>query len=270
MAINVDSRGRTVEESVVLAMDGTDAALYPYLPYILQDIWQIGASPDLIIQVLRRRVSRKAGFRLLDLGCGKGAVSIPVAAAFDCSCLGIDAVEAFVAEARARAAEHGVDARCRFEVGDIREKIKGLSGFDVIVLGAIGPVFGDYRETLTTLAPCLKPGGLFIVDEGYFHDASSSTHPIIRKKSVILREIEEAAMELVEEAVISEEDLKESDDDIFAKLKNRCLELADAVPDKKDLFLDYVRRQMEENRVLETEAVCATLVIRRKKPPAGT
>ncbi|HPH44749.1 MAG TPA: class I SAM-dependent methyltransferase, partial [Candidatus Aminicenantes bacterium] len=97
MAINVDSRGRTVEESVVLAMDGTDASLYPYLPYILQDIWQIGASPDLIIQVLRRRLPRKAGFRLLDLGCGKGAVSIPVAAAFDCSCLGIDAVEAFIA-----------------------------------------------------------------------------------------------------------------------------------------------------------------------------
>lgn len=59
MAINVDSRGRTVEESVVLAMDGTDASLYPYLPYILQDIWQIGASPDLIIQVLRRRLPRK-------------------------------------------------------------------------------------------------------------------------------------------------------------------------------------------------------------------
>ncbi len=193
MAINVDSRGRTVEESVVLAMDGTDASLYPYLPYILQDIWQIGASPDLIIQVLRRRLPRKAGFRLLDLGCGKGAVSIPVAAAFDCSCLGIDAVEAFVAEARARAAEHGVDARCRFEVGDIREVIKGLAGFDVIVLGArfTGPFLGDYWKRSRPRSPLIVEG-LFYRRRGYFHDAFPFTPS--SGASVILREIEEAGM----------------------------------------------------------------------------
>lgn len=34
---------KTIEESVVQAMDGTDAELFPFLPYILQDLWEIGA-----------------------------------------------------------------------------------------------------------------------------------------------------------------------------------------------------------------------------------
>jgi len=256
---------KTIEESVVMAMDGTDAALYPFLPYILQDIWEIGASPAVILHLLHNHCRDHSRLRLLDLGCGKGAVSIQVAAELGLSCLGIDAVEAFVAEARSKAAEFGVDALCRFEVGDIRLRIKELSGFDVIVLGAIGPVFGDYRDTLTALAPCLKPDGIFIVDEGYFPDDSDFRHPIIRKKSVLFREIAEAGMELVDEVIIGEEDIKESDDHIFADMKTRCLKLAEAHPDQKGLFLDYIKRQVEENAVLEDEAVCSTMVIRRKK-----
>ncbi|MHB8054186.1 MAG: SAM-dependent methyltransferase [Candidatus Aminicenantales bacterium] len=257
---------KSVEECVVTAMDGTDSAIYPFLPYILQDIWEIGASPDIIVRLLRQHGLNRSGLLLLDLGCGKGVVSIQAAAELGCSCLGIDAVEAFIAEARSKAAERGVDALCRFEVGDIRYKIKGLAGFDVIVLGAIGPVFGDYRATLTTLSPCLKPDGIFIIDEGYFDDSCDYTHPVIRKKGEIFREIAEAGMILVDEVVIGEEEIKDADSSVFENLKARCLELAAAHPDKKELFLDYVRRQVEENVVLETQAVCSTMVIRRRRP----
>jgi cyclopropane fatty-acyl-phospholipid synthase-like methyltransferase len=255
---------KTVEESVVMAMDGTDPAIYPYLPYILQDTWEIGASPEIIVHLLQSHCREKGAFRLLDLGCGKGIVSVRAAAELGCSCLGIDAVEAFVAEAKSKAAESGVDALCRFEVGDVRNRIKDLSGFDAIVLGAIGPVFGDYRETLIALSPCLKPDGIFVIDEGYFEDDSEHRHPIIRKKGEIMREIAAAGMELVDEIVISEEDIEDADSRIFDNLKARCLELAEANPDKKGLFLDYIRRQVEENVVLETAAVCTTMVIRRK------
>ncbi len=256
---------KSVEETVVMAMDGTDAAIYPFLPYILQDTWEIGASPDIIVRLLSSHYRDRADFRLLDLGCGKGVVSIQAAVELRCSCLGIDAVAAFIAEAKSKAAEYGVDELCRFEVGDIRDKIKDLSDFDVIVLGAIGPVFGNYRETFIALSPRLKPDGIFIIDEGYFEDVSEFIHPIIRKKGEIFREIAEAGMEIVDEVIIREEDLKDTDSDIFKNLMARCLELAAAHPDKKELFLDYLRRQTEENAVLEKEAVCTTMVLRRKK-----
>lgn len=253
----------TVEECVVRAMDGADIAIYPYLPYILQDIWEIGASPEIIIRLIRAHRRNLSRLYLLDLGCGKGAVAVRAAAELKCRCLGLDAVPAFIAEARARAAEFGVDSLCRFEVGDIREKIIPLSGFDVVILGSIGPVFGDYRATLTKLSPCLKPNGIFVVDDGYFEDDSPHTHPMFGRKKAIRRQIKEAGMALVDEFIFQTKDVKESDEDIFAKLRARCLELAARHPRKKKLFLDYIRRQMVENKVLETEAVCSTMVIRR-------
>ncbi len=45
---------KTLDESVVTAMDGSDKELFSYLPYILQDLWEIGADPDAIINLIGR------------------------------------------------------------------------------------------------------------------------------------------------------------------------------------------------------------------------
>lgn len=60
--------------------------------------------------------------QVLDLGCGKGAVSIKLAKALRCKCHGIDAVPEFIAAAKEKAKEYGVDTLCQFEAGDVREK----------------------------------------------------------------------------------------------------------------------------------------------------
>ena len=46
---------KTIEESVVIAMDGSDKELFPFLPYILQDVWEIGADPDAIIKLIKKQ-----------------------------------------------------------------------------------------------------------------------------------------------------------------------------------------------------------------------
>ena len=83
---------KTIEESVVTAMDGSDKELFPYLPYILQDLWEIGADPTIIIKLIDKRFPNSDKLKVLDLGCGKGAVSIKVSQKFGYHCLGIDAV----------------------------------------------------------------------------------------------------------------------------------------------------------------------------------
>lgn len=147
---------KTIEESVITAMDGSDKELYPFLPYILQDLWEIGADPDTIIKLFRKHSKNYSNLKILDLGCGKGAVSIRVSKEFGCACYGIDAIPEFIDFAQQKAKEYSVDHLCNFEIGDIREKIKELLGYDVIILGAIGPVFGDYYTTLTTVSSCLS------------------------------------------------------------------------------------------------------------------
>ncbi len=255
---------KTIEECVVTAMDGNDKELFPYLPYILQDVWEFGADPDAVIRLINKHFAHTAGLKVLDLGCGKGAVSIQVSQALGCRCHGIDAIAEFIEFARHKAAEYKVTHRCTFETADIRQRVHDLSGFDIIVLGAIGPVFGDYFHTLTTLKRCMNETGAFILDDGYIQDSSDFIHPLIAKKSTILSQIEMAGMKLVEDDRMDREDIKDSDDFIFEKLKKRCLELAEKYPVKQQLFLEYIKNQEIENDVLENHIIGTTLLIRRK------
>ncbi len=253
----------SLEDCVARAMDGSDGRIVPFLPYILQDAWEIGTDPETVAGLVRRRARDRARLRVLDLGCGKGAVTVRLAADFGCRCLGIDAVREFVAFAEAKAAEAGVARLCRFEVADIRERTVELGRFDVIVLGAIGPVFGDYRATLGTLAPHMAEGGLVIVDDGYLPDDRAEVHPRVLKRGEMLRQIAAAGMRIVEEVPFASDAIKRANETMFRDLERRCAELAGAHPEMKDVFEGYVRRQVEENGFLENDVVCAVLAIGR-------
>jgi SAM-dependent methyltransferase len=254
---------KSIEESVVTAMDGQDIGIYPFLPYILQDIWEIGADPEIITALICKHFDNYTNLNVLDLGCGKGAVSIKAAGKLSCKCHGIDAVPDFIKEAGKKAIEYHVGHLCKFEVGDIRERVKTLPLYDIIILGAIGPVFGDYLSTLTILSKCLCKDGCIIIDDGYVENDSGYLHPSILKQETILQQIRAAGMQLIDIEIFSKDEIRESDDYIFGKLRKRCLELISKYPDKQQLFENYIRKQEEENEVLENRVVCSTMVIKR-------
>ncbi|MCB1309290.1 MAG: class I SAM-dependent methyltransferase [Leptospiraceae bacterium] len=253
---------KSVELSVVTAMDGVDQELFPYLPFIFQDVWEIGSDSETIIKIIGRHFKRHEHLEILDAGCGKGAVCVKAARSFKCKCHGIDAVPEFISFAREKAAEFKVERLCEFEVGDIREKIKESNTYDVIVLGAIGPVFGDYFETLSILSKHLNDSGMIIIDDGYIDDDSDYAHPFILKKQVLLRQINTSGMRLVENNVIKRESVGDSNDAILKNLRRRCVELIERHPGKKDLFEGYIRRQEAESDVLENKVVCSILVLK--------
>ncbi len=255
---------KTIEESVVTGMDGSDKELFPFLPYILQDLWEIGADPDAIISLISKQFKKYDDLKVLDLGCGKGAVSVKVSQKLGCTCYGIDAIPEFIEFAKAKADELKVKHLCTFETGDIRDKIKQLTDYDIIILGAIGPVFGDYYKTLTTLSKCINKNGIFIIDDGYIDDNSNYNHPLMLKKNTILQQIEKAGMELVDNDIMDRQDIKDSDDYIFTNLKKRSYELIEKYPDKQNLFLDYIKQQEIENDVLENKVIGTTIVIKKK------
>lgn len=255
---------KTVEESVVMTMDGSDKEIFPFLPYILQDLWEIGSDPEAIIKLIKKHSFNYNNLRVLDLGCGKGAVSIKVAREFGCYCYGIDAVPEFISDAQQKAVEYSVDHLCKYEIGDIREKVKELGVYEIIILGSIGPVFGNCFATLMALSKCLSDSGIIIIDSGYIEDNISYTHPLYSKKQTILQQINSAEMKLIENDIFNRNKIKHSNDFIFHNLRKRCLELIDKYPKKRNLFEDYIRKQVEENSVLENKIICTTMVIRRK------
>lgn len=254
---------KSIEESVVTALDGTDKELYPFLPYILQDSWEMGADPNVIIQLIQKHSHDYSKLKVLDLGCGKGAVSIKVAKELGCLCHGIDAVPEFINEANKKALRYGVSHLCKFEMGDIRHKVKVLSGYNVIILGAIGQVYGDYYSTLTTLSRALAAEGIFIIDDGYIENDSGYVHPKMLKQETIHEQIKASGMKLMDEWSTDKNYIKHTDNYIFDNLKKRCLELMLRYPEKKQLFIDYIKKQEEENDVLENKIICSTMVIKK-------
>ena len=135
-----------VEEKLAKSLTAETTELIPYLPYLLQDLWELGSSPRDMLELIRKHIHVSAETKILDLACGKGAVSVNLAKELGCMVRGIDLIPEFIDFARKKAIEYGVEALCEFIVGDIRggqcERI------DLAVLGAVSAVLGTPEETI--------------------------------------------------------------------------------------------------------------------------
>jgi len=257
---------KELEDSIITAMELTDKALVKYLPYIFQDHWELGTSSKEIIEIIRKHKTNYLDLDVLDLGSGKGAISIKISSELKCRCFGIDGVEDFVFFSNNKSKEYSLDNICTFEKNDIRTRLNTLGKYDVILLIAIGPVFGDYFNTVTQLSPHLNDDGLIIIDDAYYEGDFNNEYPDILSENEIIRQINSAGMELIEKTTINEiSSTNEKYENDFENIKKRCMELADKYPDNKKLFLDYIERQIREYEILKNEIVPAVFVIKKKK-----
>ena len=261
---NANNMNKTIDESIITAMDGTDTALVKYLPYILQDFWEIGSSPEEIIKIIRKYKTNYSDLNVLDLGSGKGAVSIKISSELKCKCFGIDAIDDFVIFSNNKAKELSVNNICAFETNDIRTRIKTLKKYDIIILAATGPVFGNYYETLLQLTPHLNKDGLIIIDDAYVED-NCKNYPDILRKSDLINQINNAGMKLIDEITNDEiPGVSEGYRNEFENIQKRCMELVEKYPNDKKLFLEYVEKQKEEYEILENEITPVIMVIKQQ------
>lgn len=249
--------------SVLASLDGTDTRLLPYLPELLLDLDDLGAVPALIEQLLSGQANLPAHASVLDLGCGKGSVSLRLLQGHAWTALGLDGMPAFVERARERADALGLAQRCRFEVADIRAWA-GEGRFDVIVLGAVGPVLGDAETTLRHLDPWLAPGGLVVKDEVYVPDGASCRNAAYNQtRGELLASIASAGFCILAEAHEAGESLGDDHRAMFEAIRTRAEALARRHPEDRALFEAYVATQAQEFQILEQEVVDVTLLLRR-------
>ncbi|TCO07488.1 class I SAM-dependent methyltransferase [Natronoflexus pectinivorans] len=254
---------KPLEESILSAMDCRDKEILPHLPYILQDFWDIGTDADTIISIIKKHFKNTSDICILDLGCGKGAVSIEIANELGCRCHGIDGIHEFISFAVSKAIEYSVEEICKFETEDIRIRINSLSEYDVIILGSIGPVFGNYFETLSQLKPHLKNDGAIIIEDGYIEETCDVPHPDCQKKSELLTQSLQAGMQLVEEVFPDNQiTLHAEYEKEYNNLAIRCDELVMKFPEKAELFCRYKNQQKEEYHALKTDITCSTMVFK--------
>lgn len=110
-----------------------------------------------------------AGSLVLDLACGIGRISIPLAK-LGYKVVGVDLSPAYVARAKEYAEEEGVSENTSFLVGDMREVSKVLheyvESFDAVINMWTSMGYWDEETDLDILRQCrslTKSGGLFIM-----------------------------------------------------------------------------------------------------------
>lgn len=107
-----------------------------------------------------RCLKETGGRRVLEIGCGYGAILAALGPAFDR--LGIDVSEHAIAEARRRTPE------ARFEVADIEQGVPaGLvgdlaGGFDLVLARYVFEHLRDPAGTLVRIAGLIRPGGTLL------------------------------------------------------------------------------------------------------------
>jgi ubiquinone/menaquinone biosynthesis C-methylase UbiE len=151
---------------------GADPELVPHLPGLLTGIDALGGWPDEVVASIAESADLPEQAKVVDLGCGKGAIAIAIARAFGHRVQGVDLFEPFLRAAIDASGGAGVGQLCTFELGRIEDVIDGSDSFDLVVFSAVGAgMFGGYADCIAALRRCVRPGGYLVLCEGFLDDA---------------------------------------------------------------------------------------------------
>ena len=247
---------------IAAALDATPE-LVPYLPDLLADLWDLGSSPSLIADWLHG-LDLPSHARVLDLGCGKGAVSLTLARDLGFVVHGVELFEPFIRDARARTKEWGLGGRCLFQKADLREVVLSATDYDVVVYASVGAL-GRLDDCVGALRRCVRHGGHMVIDDGFLApDAEpASGFENLAPHEESRRRLTSHGDEIVREHVLGVEEMRAIDRRYIESIEHRADALAAAHPQYADLILGYVDRQERAAAAWERNAVSATWLLAR-------
>lgn len=251
---------KDAEEKMAKSLTAETTDLIPFLPYLLQDLWELGSSPSDIEEMIRKHVPSPERLKILDLACGKGAVSVCLAKAFRCRVKGIDLMSQFIEYAAQKAVEYEVADLCEFTVGDINEAVLRERNFDAVILGAVGDVLGDHGQTVQKLKQTVKEGGYILIDDAYSREDKGEVYTTYDEWLAIFKK---ENVELLETRPINETELTELNEAQQTCIRSRAAELKIKHPDQAALFDGYVAGQQAECDELEHDYIGVTWMLKK-------
>lgn len=244
----------------------TTPELLPFIPELLADIWVLGSSPDHIVDLLRSLELPRDSTRVLELGCGKGAVAITVAQQLGFRVYGIDLFEPFIREARKRAGKLGVDPLCRFACSDMHDTIRKARGFDVVVYAAVGGLLGTFDECVGKLRRCARPGGYMIIDDGFLSSEEKIKRPGYEhyvSHDETLRQLTAHGDALLREIIVPTEEMQKYNKRSTELIRQAAKGLSNRHPELAEAFTEYVEGQEQECEILETRITGTIWLLKR-------
>ncbi|MCL1912915.1 MAG: class I SAM-dependent methyltransferase [Eubacteriaceae bacterium] len=242
-----------IDDKLAVSLSADTTELLPFVPYLLQDFWELGSDPIAMCCLIEKQVDVPSGMKVLDLACGKGAVSVRIAERFNARVKGVDIMPEFIKYALQKAAEYNVAGLCGFATGDVNEAVANERGYDVVVFGAAGVVLGEPAQMLDKLKAVINTGGHMLIDECYLpenvkqSDLKSNSYELLTEKQWADL-FGQAGLELVGVDFGKDNNTPASGcaDEGMAFITARAKELASKHHGKNAMFEAYVNNQLNE------------------------
>ncbi len=185
------------------------------------------------------------GYRVIDLGCGKGAAAIAVAKACGCVVHGVDGHGPFVASAQEAATNAGVGARVTFAVGDLRT-MKKRRVWDAGMMLSVLPAL----DAAAVMARHVKPGGLVLLDDAVRVERAREEAWLPGTMAELREQVERAGYSVVRQHVMSRDEVRRMDASLYRRIAARARVLAQRDKGTAALVREVLQRQREANRLL--------------------
>jgi len=253
-----------LEDDLCSSLDANPNIL-PFIPYLVQDLWALGSSPEIVIELISKLNLPSDETKILDLGCGKGAVTITLAEEFGYKAVGIDATNEFLDIAKQKAGEKNVSHLCDFQLGDIREYVKITNNFDIVIYASLGGLLGNYEEIVRNLRNTIKPGGYILIDDGYLKtnekvERKGYEHYFPHKETI--NQLTAWGDRIIEE-IDADEESNKINETYLQVISKRAKELETQYPEKADLFEWYLQNQKEECEVIDKYISAAIWLLKK-------
>lgn len=248
---------------------GVDPDIEAFIPELLVDFYELGSAPSVIVDLIRKTELPESGGRLIDLGCGKGAVSIEIARELGLSAFGVDGIKAFIDEAQKKAQKEGLEKLCTFEHGDLVKTVKsGSENYDLALLISVGDVLGPMDECIAALRKIVRPGGYLIIDDGYIEQKEKVDFPgyeYIANHQEMIDQLTSQGDQIVEEYIFPNDQVRKQNALYQNRIEGQVKNLSQRYPEHQASFEKYLEKEKEENKILNENIICATWVIKVQK-----
>jgi len=256
---------KETEETLARSLTAETTELIPFLPYLLQDLWALGSNPRDMLHLIKKHVPVSKAAKILDIACGKGAISITIARELVVNVYGFDLMPDFIQYANKKAQKLNVSSLCHFSVADANNVTSVETNYDCVIFGAAGNVLGSPQQMLDKLRRTIKPGGFIIFDECYLPDGSDNEKIKYKNYEFLThgqwRQLfADNDLTLVEEMPSVETYDFDSDNKAIAA---RARELTEKHPEKRAIFEQYIQSQLDECDDLEHSVIGVTWILQK-------
>lgn len=250
---------KSIRAAVAASLDAPAEAL-PLIPELFASLTALGSQPRRVV-VWLRAAGVGPGQRVLDLGCGKGAVSITLARALGCRLLGVDAFGPFVEAARERAQVCGVGGRCEFLCKPIEPWRRCGPLFDVVMMLGVWPLV----RAAAMARRLTRPGGAYLIDDcvrvqRWTDDEAVRGVPTARQARAAL---EDAGDRVERWHVLSKSAARRHETALYDRLRRQAARMGRRDPDRRPLLRECLRRQREAIRALSGPLRASLWLVRR-------